>query len=60
MFANAWIEGLTVASIVLGNVMGGVLIGPQVSAWLLAFDLPFIDTSINTPPEAAVVVIAFM
>jgi MFS transporter, LPLT family, lysophospholipid transporter len=60
VFANAWIEGLTVASIVLGNVMGGLLIGPQVSGWLLAFDLPFIDTSINTPPEAAVVVIAFM
>ena len=60
VFANAWIEGLTVASIVLGNVMGGLLIGPQVSRWLLAFDLPFIDTSIDTPPEAAVVVIAFM
>ena len=60
VFANAWIEGLTVASIVLGNVMGGLLIGPQVSGWLLAFDLPFIDTSIDTPPEAAVVVIAFM
>jgi LPLT family lysophospholipid transporter-like MFS transporter len=60
VFANAWIEGLTVASIVLGNVMGGLLIGPQVSKWLLAFDLPFIDTSIDTPPEAAVVVIAFM
>ncbi|HET7402310.1 MAG TPA: lysophospholipid transporter LplT [Usitatibacter sp.] len=60
VFANAWIEGLTVASIVLGNVMGGLLIGPQVSKWLLAFDLPFVDTSIDTPPEAAIVVIAFM
>ena len=60
VFANAWIEGLTVASIVLGNVMGGLLIGPQVSRWLLAFDLPFLDTSVDTPPEAAVVVIAFM
>ncbi len=60
VFANAWIEGLTVASIVLGNVMGGLLIGPQVSRWLLAFDLPFIETSVDTPPEAAVVVIAFM
>jgi len=58
VFANAWIEGLTVASIVLGNVLGGLLIGPQVSGALLRFDMPFIDTSINTAPEAAIVVIA--
>ena len=56
--ANAWIEGLTVLSIVLGNVLGGMLIGPKVSSILLGFDMPFFDTSINTPAEAAVVVIA--
>jgi MFS family permease len=56
--ANAWIEGLTVLSIVLGNVVGGLLIGPRVSSALLAFDMPFIETSINTGPEAAIVVIA--
>ena len=58
--ANAWIEGLTVLSIVLGNVLGGMLIGPHVSAILLSFDFPFIDTSINTPAEAAIVVIALI
>jgi MFS family permease len=58
--ANAWIEGLTVASIVIGNVVGGMLIGPQVSSVLLRFDLPFIDTSVDTPPEAAVAVIALI
>ena len=56
--ANGWIEGLTVASIVLGNVLGGLLIGPAVSAQLLRFDFPLIDTSVNTAPEAAIVVIA--
>ncbi|MGZ5106214.1 MAG: MFS transporter, partial [Usitatibacter sp.] len=56
--ANAWIEGLTVASIVIGNVVGGMLIGPRVSSVLLSVDFPFIDTSINTPAEAAIVVIA--
>src|SRR6266853_22155 len=56
--ANGWIEGLTVLSIVLGNVVGGMLIGPRISSMLLKFDFPFIDTSINTAPEAAVVVIA--
>ena len=58
--ANAWIEGLTVLSIILGNVVGGMLIGPKVSGVLLKFDFPFIDTSINTPPEAAIVVTALI
>ncbi|HSW82562.1 MAG TPA: lysophospholipid transporter LplT, partial [Usitatibacter sp.] len=58
--ANAWIEGLTVLSIILGNVVGGMLIGPKVSSVLLKFDFPFIDTSINTPPEAAIVVTALI
>jgi MFS transporter, LPLT family, lysophospholipid transporter len=58
--ANAWIEGLTVLSIVLGNVLGGMLIGPKVSSVLLKFDFPFIDTSVNTPPEAAISVIALI
>jgi LPLT family lysophospholipid transporter-like MFS transporter len=55
--ANGWIEGLTVASIVLGTLLGGMLIGPRVSGILLSVDLPIIDTSISTAPEAAVVVV---
>ena len=55
--ANGWIEGLTVASIVLGFLLGGLLIGPQMSALLLKVDFPIIDTHINTAPEAAIVVI---
>ncbi len=56
--ANGWIEGLTVGSIVLGTVLGGVLIGSKVSAVLLSIDLPGVDTGIDTPPEAAITVIA--
>jgi MFS family permease len=56
--ANAWIEGLTVASIVLGNVVGGMLVGPILSVSLLNLDLPLIDTSIDTAPEAAICVIS--
>jgi LPLT family lysophospholipid transporter-like MFS transporter len=55
VMANGWIEGLTVASIVLGNVLGGILIGPKISHALL---VPFLHTSIDTPPEGAIVVIA--
>ena len=51
MIANGWIEGLTVASIILGTVLGGLLLHGGVSAYLLGFDLPFIDTHIDTPPR---------
>lgn len=54
--ANGWIEGTTVASIILGTVLGGVLISPHVAPWLLSFDLPFVDTPIDTPAEEAIVV----
>ncbi len=56
--ANAWIEGLTVASIILGTVLGGALIGPRIATALLSIDLPDIDTGIETPAEAAILVIA--
>jgi len=57
--ANGWIEGLTVASIILGTVLGGALISPRVSTLLLSIDIPDIDTGIDTPAEAAILVIAF-
>ena len=58
--ANGWIEGLTVASIVLGILLGGQLIGPRLAPILLGFDLPFIDTSVDTPPEAAISTMIFV
>ena len=56
--ANGWIEGTTVGSIILGTVLGGALISPAVSAALLGFDLPGLDTGIDTPAEAAILIIA--
>ena len=53
--ANGWIEGLTIASIILGVLLGGQLVGPKISGVLLGFDLPALDTGIDTPPEAALV-----
>ena len=55
--ANGWIEGLTIASIILGAVFGGQLLGDRASSFLLSFDVPLIDTGIDTAPQAA---IAFM
>jgi MFS transporter, LPLT family, lysophospholipid transporter len=56
--ANGWIEGTTVGSIILGVLLGGLLVSHKVSHLLLGFDFPGIDTGINTPPEAAISVIA--
>jgi MFS family permease len=56
--ANGWIEGLTVGSIILGFVVGGILVSPKVAAALLSFDLPLIDMGIDQSGEAAVAVIA--
>jgi MFS family permease len=60
VIANGWIEGLTVGSIILGTVLGGVLISVRVSGQLLAFDIPALHTGIDTPAEAAMAVIAFL
>ncbi len=58
--ANGWIEGLTIASIILGVLLGGQLVGHAISSNLLAFDIPFISTSIDTAPEAAISVLIFL
>ncbi|MDQ0572979.1 LPLT family lysophospholipid transporter-like MFS transporter [Variovorax paradoxus] len=58
--ANGWIEGLTIASILLGIVLGGSLVGHAVSTQLLSFDLPLIDTGIDSPAEAAIAVLIFV
>ncbi|MBI2732152.1 MAG: lysophospholipid transporter LplT [Aquabacterium sp.] len=52
--ANGWIEGLTVASIILGVLLGGQLVGAKLSSVLLGFDFPVIDTGVTQPWQAAV------
>jgi len=58
--ANGWIEGLTIASIILGVLLGGQLVGPSVASVLLGFDLPVFDTGVDTPPEAAIASIVLL
>ena len=55
--ANGWIEGLTITSIILGVLLGGQLVGPHIAPMLLGLDVPYIDTGIDTPPEAAISVL---
>ncbi len=54
--ANGWIEGLTIASIILGVVLGGQLVGPQVAGLLTGLHLPYL----NTAAEAAIAVLVLV
>jgi MFS family permease len=58
--ANGWIEGLTVTSIIFGFLIGGLLIEKNVSLWLLARDMPGVETGIDLPAEAAISVIVWL
>jgi MFS transporter, LPLT family, lysophospholipid transporter len=58
--ANGWIEGLTIGSIILGVLLGGQLVGKAIAPTLLGFDLPFVDTGVDTPPEAAIATLLFL
>jgi MFS family permease len=42
VMANGWLEGMTVTSIILGTVLGGILINFTVSTWLLENAFPFL------------------
>ncbi len=58
--ANGWIEGLTVASIILGTLLGGALINEHVAAVLLSFDTSLVHIHVNTPTEMALLVITLI
>jgi len=45
--ANAWVEGLTVLSIILGTVMGGALVSQAGISWLLGLGVPLLNTPGN-------------
>lgn len=60
VLANSWIEGLTVASIILGVVMGGVLINDAVSYAILHSGFPFVALGIATPAQAAISIIVLI
>ncbi len=55
--ANGWIEGLTIASIILGVLLGGQMVGPNIAPYLLSLDFPLLDTGIDTAPESAISVL---
>ena len=54
--ANGWIEGLTVGAIIIGTVIGGILIRPDVAAWFTSLSVPVIGDSL----EVAVAVVGLL
>jgi hypothetical protein len=55
---NSWIEGLTVLSVIIGTVLGGVLISPSVSAWLMSFD--WVDALVDNTAQSAILMIGLV
>ena len=58
VIGNSWIEGMTVVSIIMGSVVGGLLVSPAVSDWLLS--LAMIKQMANTPAEVAILMISLL
>lgn len=61
VMANGWIEGLTVAAIVLGGGVSSILINPDIARYLLnLWDVPLIQTGINSAPALAIIIISLI
>lgn len=54
--ANGWIEGLTITSIILGVLLGGQLVGPVLSSYLLALNLPGVESAAEASIAALVLI----
>ncbi len=61
VLANSWMEGLTVAAIVLGAIVGGILTSPSVAGTILQWwDAHLMHTWIDTPAELAIALIVIL
>jgi MFS family permease len=54
--ANGWIEGLTIASIVMGVMLGGALVSQKAATWWGALALPGLFAAIDTSYETAIAI----
>ncbi len=58
VLGNSWMEGMTVISIIIGAVLGGLLISPFVSDFLL--HQTSLSSWLTTPAETAIFMIGFL
>lgn len=59
VIANSWIESATVISILLGTLLGGLLISPSVSSYILTTKIAQI-LNLSNPSDAALLIICFI
>lgn len=57
IWANSWMEGLTVAAVILGAILGGLLIGNHATLAAVMASGPLAKAGIATAPELAILVI---
>ncbi|WP_027014491.1 lysophospholipid transporter LplT [Comamonas composti] len=57
--ANGWVEGLTITSIILGVVVGGLLLRPDVSSWVLD-SLPWSYIGVHSAAEVAITILVLI
>jgi hypothetical protein len=61
VLANGWMEGLTVTSIILGAITGGLMVGDRFSTWIFGrIGLLGRIPSLDTAPEVAILVILLL
>ncbi|RMX03038.1 lysophospholipid transporter LplT [Corticibacter populi] len=58
--ANGWIEGLTISSIILGVVLGGLLVSDSLYLWLLELGIPGFTLAFHDSVQAALGVIVLI
>lgn len=58
--ANGWIEGLTVTAIILGTLLGGVLIRPDLAARFLHLDIAAIGPLFDRATDFSIFVIGLL
>ena len=58
VLANSWMEGLTVLAIILGAVVGGMLVSPNIAHPMLqVWDMQPFNLGIDTAPEMAIAIV---
>ena len=56
VIANGWMEAMTVLSIISGVVIGGRLVSPEISGWVMQHNIPYID---NAAKAAMLIIVLF-